>query len=231
MTALFNHQYRIPSARLQHWNYANAAMYFVTICTQNKAPYFGEIVSESTPDVETQCIASLLLMPDVQTQCIASLPLTPDVQTQCIASLPPTHDVRTPVPILQPTEIGKIAHAEWYKAIALRPDMNLELGEFVVMPNHIHGIIIIAANEYNTSREIIEYKNQFAPQSKNLSSIIRGYKSAVTTYARKNNIAFDWQPRFHDHVIRSIEEYHRISNYIITNPAKWQADKFCTVQS
>lgn len=47
------------------------------------------------------------------------------------------------------TEIGKIAHSEWYKTIELRPDMNLELGEFVVMPNHIHGIIIIGKNQYN----------------------------------------------------------------------------------
>ncbi len=71
-----------------------------------------------------------------------------------------------------------------------------------------------------------KYKNQFAPQSKNLASIIRGYKSAVTTYARKNGIIFDWQPRFHDHIIRSMDEYHRISNYILNNPTKWYNDKF-----
>ncbi|MEO7990541.1 MAG: transposase, partial [Chryseolinea sp.] len=68
--------------------------------------------------------------------------------------------------------------------------------------------------------------NQFAPQSKNLASIIRGYKSAVTTYARKNNIPFNWQSRFHDHIIRSADEYYRISNYIVNNPAQWQKDKF-----
>jgi REP element-mobilizing transposase RayT len=191
MSALFNNKYRIPSARLHNWNYANEAMYFVTICTKNRNNYFGEIV------VETPCMASL-----------------------------------------QPTEIGKIAHSEWYNSIELRHDMNLELGEFVVMPNHIHGIIIIGANEYNTPRtdathgvstddaNDTEYKNQFAPQSKNLSSIIRGYKSAVTTYARKNQIEFEWQPRFHDHIIRSMDDYYRISNYILNNPAKWQNDKF-----
>ncbi len=101
MTKLFNNKYRIPSARLQHWNYANEGMYFITICTKNRKNYFGEIVS-----AETRCLASL-----------------------------------------QPTEIGQIAHSEWYKTIELRPDSNLELGEFVVMPNHIHGIIIIGKNE------------------------------------------------------------------------------------
>jgi hypothetical protein len=204
---LFNNKYRIPSARLQNWNYANEAMYFITICTKNKENYFGEIVNTNN---DTNAI-------------------------------------------LQPTEIGKIAQIEWYKSIEMRPDMNLEFGEFVVMPNHIHGIIMIGANKFNTSLErrdaihgvsnniingvstdamhgvssnAIEFKNKFAPQSKNLSSIIRGFKSAVTTYARKNSIEFDWQTRFHDHIIRSNDAYQRISNYIINNPRKWQQDKF-----
>ena len=68
--------------------------------------------------------------------------------------------------------------------------------------------------------------NQFVPQSKNLSSIIRGYKSAVTVFARKNKIDFEWHPRFHDRIIRSTFEYNNISNYIINNPAKWVEDKF-----
>ncbi|MFY7862184.1 MAG: transposase [Chitinophagales bacterium] len=197
MAQLFNNKYRISTARLQNWNYANEGMYFITICIKNRENYFGEIVDT----------------------------------------------------ILQPTNLGKIAHSEWFKSMEMRPDMNLELGEFVVMPNHIHGIIIIGENEFNTQRRDAmhchgrdamhcvstmdnttnEYKNQFAPQSKNLSSIIRGYKSAVTTYARKNGIEFEWQPRFHDHIMRSMDDYHRISNYIINNPVKWQEDKFYAI--
>jgi transposase len=69
-------------------------------------------------------------------------------------------------------------------------------------------------------------KNAFAPQSKNLASIMRGYKSAVTTYARKNNIKFEWHVRYHDHIIRNEAEYLRISNYIKNNPSKWLDDKF-----
>jgi putative transposase len=139
------------------------------------------------------------------------------------------------VSTMHPTEIGKIAETEWFKTPQLRPDMNLELGEFVVMPNHIHGIILIGENEYNRDERVrdamhgvsnTEYKNQFAPQSKNIASIIRGYKSAVTNYARQKNIEFDWQSRFHDHIIRSMDDYVKISNYIINNPAKWLEDKF-----
>ena len=51
---------------------------------------------------------------------------------------------------MQQSEIGQVAHDEWFKTPGLRPDMNLELGEFVVMPNHIHGIIIIGKNQYNS---------------------------------------------------------------------------------
>ncbi len=175
MSPLFKNIYRIPSARLKHWNYAHEALYFVTICTKNRAPYFGEIQDT----------------------------------------------------ILHPTVIGKTAHSEWYKSIELRPDMNLKLGEFVVMPNHIHGIIIIGENKYNQhTNDHKNSQNQFAPQSKNLGSIIRGYKSAVTTYARKNNLVFDWQSRFHEHIIRSLDEHHRISQYIRNNPEQWSKDRF-----
>jgi putative transposase len=209
MTELFANKYRIPSARLQSWDYGNEAMYFVTICTKYKECYFGEIVCKDDRD-------------------------------------------RPPMPIceLTPTIIGKVAYDEWYKTIELRPDMNLELAEFVVMPNHIHGIIMIGQNKYNlqrhtmnqnnynTSSSDLSYgkgdarhsvsttsQNKFEPQSKNLASIIRGYKSAVTTFAHNNNIPFDWQPRFYDRIIRSQDEYIKIVNYIINNPANWQKDK------
>ena len=125
---------------------------------------------------------------------------------------------------IQLSEIGEIAWNEWNKSPGLRPDMNLELGDFVVMTNHMHGILIIGSNKFNDAT--IYPKNQFGPQRKNLASVIRGYKSAVTTYARKNNIPFDWQSRFHDHIIRSMDEYRRISKYIVDNPRKWNEDNF-----
>jgi len=191
MADLFQNKYRISSARLLSWNYANAGMYFITICTKNRESYFGEI------------------------------------------TIDPGRDAMHGVSTINQTDIGKIAEIEWFKTPQLRPDMNIELGEFVVMPNHIHGIIGIGNNEYNHEQRSVstEYKNQFAPQSKNIASIIRGYKSAVTTYARRNNIPFDWQSRFHDHIIRSNNDYLKISNYIINNPAKWVDDKFYKASS
>ena len=136
------------------------------------------------------------------------------LETRCIASL-------------RATEIGKIAELEWIKTLELRPDMNIEIGEFIVMPNHFHGIIIFGDNQFNGINGDTN-ANKFGPQSKNLASILRGYKAAVTTNARKYNIPFAWQPRFHDHIIRSDDEFKRISNYIVDNPANWQRDKFYT---
>jgi len=131
---------------------------------------------------------------------------------------------------MQLNDFGKIVETEWLKTYELRPDMNLELGEYVVMPNHFHGIIGIGDNQYNTVEEdydSVSYrKNKFGPQSKNLASVIRGFKSTVTTFARKNDIPFDWQTRFHDHIIRTDDEYYRIADYIINNPGNWQQDKF-----
>ena len=187
----FNNKYRIESTRLQHWDYGQKAVYFVTICTANREHFFGSI--EETPSVETPSMASLQMVP---------------------------------------SEIGKIVAEEWIKTPEIRPDMHLELGDFIVMPNHFHGIIFIGNNAYN-GRDAMhrvstdgDYKNQFGPQSKNLASIIRGFKSAVTVRARRINPNFGWQARFHDHIIRNPNAYENISKYIIDNPKKWNLDVF-----
>jgi putative transposase len=208
MSDLYQNKYRIPSARLQAWDYSNQGMYFITIFTGNRECYFGNIV---------------------ETRCIASPPAKHN---------PSVIDPAPPPSEMQLSEIGKVAEREWLKTVELRPDMNLELAEFVVMPNHFHGIIMIGENAYNnpTGRyakgdamhrvSITEPANKFGPQSKNIASILRGYKSAITTAARKNQIPFAWQARFHDHIIRSETEYIKVANYIINNPTSWANDKF-----
>ncbi|MEX2403493.1 MAG: hypothetical protein WD625_05130, partial [Balneolales bacterium] len=62
----------------------------------------------------------------------------------------------------------------------------------------------------------------------NLSKIVRWYKGRTSFESRKIHAGFAWQSRFHDHIIRNDESFHRISEYIINNPAKWQEDKFYT---
>jgi len=67
--------------------------------------------------------------------------------------------------------------------------------------------------------------NKFGPQSKNLASIIRGFKIGVTKYARQNNIKFQWQSRFYDRIIRDEKSLNNIQEYIINNPFNWEYDR------
>ena len=134
------------------------------------------------------------------------------------------------------SEIGKIVSDEWKKTPAIRSDMNIEIDEFVIMPNHFHGIIIIGENKYNNlgndCRDAMPRVSmpcipmcKITPQSKNLASIIRGFKSSVTLFARKQGIPFVWQPRFYEHIIRNEESLCEIRNYIFNNPLNWEKDK------
>ena len=105
-----------------------------------------------------------------------------------------------------------------------------ELGAFVVMPNHFHGIVII--NKADRS-----FEKTPTPQSStqaggatgqhnpmlhdNLSRIIRWYKGRVTFEARKTKPTFGWQSRFYDRIIRSGEAFEEITRYIEENPNEW----------
>jgi REP element-mobilizing transposase RayT len=126
------------------------------------------------------------------------------------------------------SEIGKIVETEWLKTFEMRPDMNLQMGEYVIMPNHFHAIIIIGENEYNTKRcdggGPHSTPNKFGPQSKNLASIIRGFKIGVTKNVHKIHPDFAWQSRFHDRIIRDNREFENVRAYIYNNPQNWGKD-------
>ena len=64
------------------------------------------------------------------------------------------------------------------------------------------------------------------PGKNTISTIIGGYKSAVSAKAHCLQADFKWQSRFHDHIIRNEDEYQRIAEYILDNPANWNEDKF-----
>ena len=77
---------------------------------------------------------------------------------------------------------------------------------------------------------LVDTINRFGPQSRNLASIIRGFKIGVTKYARQRGISFRWQARYHDHVIRSVSEHERVRQYIYENPERWEEDSYYTAQ-
>ena len=153
---------------------------------------------------------------------------------------------------MQLSQIGQLAEKYWYEIPEHFPFV--KLGAFVVMPNHIHGIIIIdKKNDDNRQMDNVDNvdnvetqnfaslprpprpprpsrqqqpKNKFGPQSQNLASIIRGYKIGVTKSAKKINPLWKWQSRYYDHIIRNEKSFQKISEYIINNPLNWKGDKF-----
>ena len=95
-----------------------------------------------------------------------------------------------------------------------------------MMPNHIHGILVI--NDPHQESKTISSKrphNEFGPQSMNLASVIRGFKIGVTKFAKQAGISFEWQARFYDHVIRSLNDWNRITTYIENNVGKCNMDE------
>ncbi|MDP4188564.1 MAG: hypothetical protein Q8907_13405 [Bacteroidota bacterium] len=102
--------------------------------------------------------------------------------------------------------------------------------EFVVMPNHPpHKNIIPDYPSTQSSIKppiLIKTQNKFGPQSQNMASIIRGYKTGVKKYATQNKINFAWQSRFYDHIIRDDKSFLRIGNYVMNNPYYWKEDQF-----
>jgi putative transposase len=134
-------------------------------------------------------------------------------------------------------DIGKMVEQFW-KEIP-QHFKNVELDAFIVMPNHVHGIVVIDKfgienNTYKNSprRDVACYvstnKNiysRISPKIGTLSTIIRSFKSACTNNIRKISSDFQWQSRFHDHIIGNDKELKNIRNYIHFNAEKWQDDK------
>jgi len=137
------------------------------------------------------------------------------------------------------SEIGKIAHDCWNEIPEHFPFVKLDV--FVVMPDHVHGIIVIdkpddgfvgtqnfasqqqnfASQQQNFASLQQQPMNRFGPQSKNLASIVRGFKIGIAKNARMIDSDFAWQSRFHDHIIRDDKSFRAIAAYIANNPAKW----------
>lgn len=191
MNEKFQNKYRIPSARLKNWDYRKTGAYFITICTQNREHYFGNIINGE----------------------------------------------------MQLSGVGILADVFWYEI--KNHAKNVELGEYIIMPNHVHGILILNGNVetlHATSLQTKQTKQtqqqtpssppknetmaNISPKSGSASTIIRSYKSAVSKHAHRLGFAMEWQERFHDHIIRDIDEYLRISEYIKNNPRNWDSDKF-----
>ncbi len=122
--------------------------------------------------------------------------------------------------------IGEIAQKFWQEipkhSTYAYPD------EYVIMPNHIHGIICISrppAKRDETKQPACF--NKFAPlPSNSLQAIVHSYKAAVTRWCNKHNQShFSWQTRFHEDVICDKDAHRNIRTCIANNPQKWEYDR------
>jgi REP element-mobilizing transposase RayT len=124
---------------------------------------------------------------------------------------------------------GEITKNEWLKAAILR--RNVELDEFVVMPNHFHGIIIIEeSNDVGATRRVAPTKESVTCthtlKPNTIGSIIGQFKSVVTKEIRKKRFThFRWQRNYYEHIIRNENDLNEVREYIVNNPLKWELDK------
>ncbi|MFH1288006.1 MAG: transposase [bacterium] len=100
---------------------------------------------------------------------------------------------------------------------------NIVLGQYIIMPNHIHGIIIINNPVGNGHARSVNNHTK----NNNLSVIVGSFKSAVTKRINQlnNTTPFKWQKSFHDHIIRIDQSLNKIQEYIIYNPVNWDMDE------
>lgn len=90
---------------------------------------------------------------------------------------------------------------------------------YVIMPNHVHAIISVKGDAGDRTHE------PYVPTERTaLSVAVGGLKRSVTMYARRNNLEFGWQGRFHDHIIRGRRDGNNIAEYITNNVARWATD-------
>jgi REP element-mobilizing transposase RayT len=134
-------------------------------------------------------------------------------------------------------EFGKIAFNEVAVTNLKRVDSNIRIIKFVIMPNHVHFLVEAVGTRLAVSSE--EYNKFSNPIKNSISTVIGGYKSAVTRKINeykaghgkpcpyeidKNGIV--WQSRFYDRIIRDENEFLNVWNYIDLNPLKWELDDY-----
>ncbi|MEM6286867.1 MAG: transposase [Bacteroidota bacterium] len=140
------------------------------------------------------------------------------------------------------SEAGCVAWTCWAEIPA--HTARARLGAFVVMPNHVHGLIGLMPDSGGDDVAVPggddvaplhatalpaalppSAMSAMSPAAGSLGAIVRSYKSAVTRAVRPADPGFKWQARYHDHVVRDTASLRRIAAYIEANPARWDVDR------
>jgi REP element-mobilizing transposase RayT len=122
-------------------------------------------------------------------------------------------------------DAGKIVADEWMKIAEISNE--IELGKWVVMPNHFHGILVIndsvgAIHESPLQMTVTQRRNMALPK---LIGRFKMLSSKRINETRNTPGAKLWQRNYYEHIIRNDDELNRIREYIINNPAQWEMDR------
>ncbi len=190
------------SIRLKNYDYSCSGLYFITICTQNRLCLFGKIVGAASKPAPG----------DYQEKTMKNeYPASNRTGSEHRAGLEPAPTMMDTQNVeMQINEFGRIVEYTWFDLV--NHIDNIKLHEFIVMPNHIHGIIEIT----NDKRAGLEP----APtgKMKPLSEIVRQLK---TFSARRINQLQEmsdrpiWQRNYYEHIIRDEKSYHKLADYML----------------
>jgi len=128
--------------------------------------------------------------------------------------------------------IGKVVEEEWLRIPMMRP--NIELDDYVIMPNHLHGILIVQdpAGQEFAEKPATNGRTQCAPtefrrRPRSLGSIVAGFKAATTSRVSRRfwiEGAPLWQRNYYEHVIRNDADADSLRRYMQANPERWAED-------
>jgi putative transposase len=135
---------------------------------------------------------------------------------------------------MQLSAMGQIAEEHWRLIPEHFP--HVALGAYVIMPDHVHGIIVIRENGQATNSSPAVRATQWVattatalpngPKRGSIGAIIGSYKMSVTRRVQREwNVSGVWQRNYYEHIIRNEAEHSRIHAYIEANPARWGMDK------
>ncbi len=220
------------SIRLSGYDYSQAGLYFITICCQDRVCLFGEIINDKMILNDAGKIADEYLndIPNHFSHVEMGEFIVMPNHVHCILKL---RDVRTRHVMSANHDDGTSPNVGTRHVVSPpeNPDTSVGTRHVVSLPDNTDTSVRtshVMSLQHGTTISGESKQNQFSkPIPGSVSVIIQQYKSSVKRWANKNNHEhFQWQSRFHDHIIRDEQSYQTISNYIINNPAKWKDDKF-----
>jgi len=141
--------------------------------------------------------------------------------------------------IMRLNECGQIVEREWQRSAQIRKE--LEIGDFALMPNHLHWIVLINENDRarcdiaqeeahcRAALPEVYHRGSRDREAHSISSFVAGFKSYTTKLVnelRKTPGARLWQPNYFEHIIRNQRQCDTACEYIQTNPLRWELDKY-----